>query len=165
MDLFLIRHGIAVDRGIYEHDEDRPLTAKGIQKMTLVAQKLKKMGLIFDAIFTSPLVRALQTAQILQEAGLSDLLEIDMSLAPDGNLQNWLQAWQKSQYNQEESKLALVGHQPNLGQWTEELVWGGINNHIIVKKAGIIGIELPVQDNPIGNSELFLLTTPKWLLP
>jgi len=58
----------------------------------------------------------------------------------------------------------LVGHQPNLGNWAEMLVWGTIKNKIIVKKAGIIGLSIPDQEMPIGNSELFLLTSPKWLL-
>ena len=164
MDLYLIRHGIAVERGIYNNDCDRHLTAKGKQRTAKVAQKLAQIDLKFDVIFTSPLIRALETAQILKEAGLSDHLQEDLLLTPDGNLETWLMMWQKSKYNQETSKIALVGHQPNLGEWTEKLIWGKIKNQIIVKKAGVIGIKLPIQENPLGNSELFLLTSPKWVI-
>jgi len=165
MNLYLIRHGIAVERGIYTNDYERPLTEKGKQKTTQVAQKLAQMGLKFDLILTSPLIRALQTAQILQKAGLSDLLETDMSLTPDGNLETWLNWWQQSKYNQGVSQIALVGHQPNLGLWTQKLVFGESKEQIIVKKAGIIGLKIPTKINPIGHSELFLLTCPKWLIP
>ena len=164
MDLYLIRHGIAVERGIYNNDDDRPLTEKGKQRTRGVANKLVQMKLKFDAIFTSPLIRALETAQILKEAGLSDYIQEDLLLTPDGNLETWLKMLQKSKYNQETSKIALVGHQPNLGQWAEKLIWGKITNQIIVKKAGIIGIKLPTYENPLDHSELFLLTSPKWLI-
>ena len=164
MDLYLIRHGIAVERGIYNHDYDRPLIEKGKQRTAKVAEKLVQMNLKFDIIFTSPLIRALETAQILQETGLSNHLEINLSLAPEGNLETWLIMWQKSKYNQDMNKIALVGHQPNLGEWAEKLIWGKIKNQIIVKKAGVIGIKVPIQENPLGKSELFLLTSPKWLI-
>lgn len=164
MEIYLIRHGIAVERGIYTNDSERPLTEKGKQKTAQVAEKLTQMGLKFDVIFTSPLIRALQTAQILQKSGLSDILETDLSLTPDENLQTWLNPWQKSQYNAQGCQIALVGHQPNLGEWAEQLVWGKIQDKIILKKTGIIGLKLPVNTNPLGNSELFLLTSPKWLI-
>jgi phosphohistidine phosphatase len=167
MDLYLIRHGIAEERGIYPNDYDRPLTEKGKEKTFQVANTLGLKGLKFEIIFTSPLIRALQTAEILQKSGLSDLLEIDLSLTPDGNLETWLLNWQKSQYNQgnqDNVKIALVGHQPNLGQWAEQLLWGKSQDKIILKKAGVIGINFPLEGNPIGNSELFLLTSPKYLI-
>ncbi len=166
MEIYLIRHGIAVERGIYANDYERPLTEKGKEKTTQVAQKLTQMGLKFDVIFTSPLIRALQTAQILQKSGLSDILETDQLLTPElmTDPQTWLNLMQESQYNPQRSKIALVGHQPNLGAWAEQMIWGKIQDKIILKKTGIIGLKLPEKNNPIGNSELFLLTSPKWLI-
>ena len=164
MELYLIRHGIAAERGTCSNDAARPLTDKGRQKTQKVAQRLYDLGLRIDFILTSPLIRAYQTAEILQKVGLTQQVEQSSHLAPVGQIQdwlNWLSQWRNSS---PEKSLALVGHQPNLGNWTELLVWGNITGQILVKKAGVIGINLPNSVAPIGNSELFLLTSPKYLL-
>lgn len=162
MKVYLIRHGIAVERGTYVNDEKRPLIAKGIEKVNKVGKKLLKTGVKFDRIFTSPLVRAYQTAEILQNIGLCADLEYFSPLKPDGNIQEWLE-WLQENGNSQLDNLAMVGHQPDLGNWAEILVWGTIKEQIIVKKAGMIGLSLPLDRTPIGNSSLFLLTSPKWM--
>ncbi len=164
MELYLIRHGLAGDRQDYERDEERPLTPKGEIKTEKIAQRLQGIGVHFDLILSSPLKRAEQTAQILLAAGLGDRLETHPCLAPDGLLQDWLNWLSHDHYNQSQSCIALVGHQPNLGDWAESLVWGDIQNKLILKKGGIIGISLPSTDNLIAQGELFLLTAPRWLL-
>ena len=165
MELYFIRHGIAEDRSKYEQDCDRPLTDKGVKKTTKVAQRLINLGLKFNIVLTSPFLRAKQTAEILKKEGLSEQIEIFSPLAPDGNLEDLVNWLQKSVYNEIESSVALVGHQPNLGEWAEKLVWN--NNHkqgMIVKKAGIIGLQLTLLANTISKAQLFLLTSPKWIL-
>lgn len=165
MEVYLIRHGIAGDRGDYEDDNIRPLTDEGRQKTIKVAKQLVKVGLRFEIILTSPLVRASQTAEILKKAGLGDRVETFASLAPEGNIQEWV-AWYNRWYSKgARSPIALVGHQPDLGYWAETLVWGKSEGKLVLKKAGTIGVKVPEVDKPIGKSELFLLTTPKWLLP
>jgi phosphohistidine phosphatase len=99
MELYLIRHGIAADRTEYDNDEERPLIEKGRQKTEKVAQRLAQMGLHFDLIQTSPLVRARQTAEILEKNGLTDKLVDFPALAPDGDLKEWVQWWLESHYN------------------------------------------------------------------
>jgi phosphohistidine phosphatase len=163
MDIYLIRHGIAADPSEYEHDRDRPLTAKGREKTGLVAQKIKKIGVKFDFILTSPLVRAKQTAQILLEVGLTNLVEEFIPLSPRGNLQEFLQTWSESDYGKTQGAIALVGHQPDLTDWAEQLIWGEIREKLILKKAGIIGLSVPPLASPLGQCQLFLLTSPKWL--
>ena len=165
MEIYLIRHGIAAERGTYSQDEERPLTDKGVNKTTLVAKKLAAVGLKFDLILTSPLVRAYQTAEILQQIGLSQKITIFPPLSPNGNIQEWLDLL-KEQFASVNSdyKLALVGHQPDLGDWAEMLVWGSIREQIIVKKAGVIGLKILDIDRPLGTSQLFLLASPKWLI-
>jgi phosphohistidine phosphatase len=164
MELYLIRHGIAEDRSKYERDQDRPLSDQGKQKTTKVAQRLVNLGIKFKIILTSPLLRAKQTAEILKQEGLSKTIEIFSPLAPDGNLENFVNWLQESVYNENENTVALVGHQPNLGNWAEKLVWNSNKGRIIVKKAGIIGLQLTLPENPISNAQLFLLTSPKWIL-
>ncbi len=164
MEIYLIRHGIAAERGTYTNDRERPLVAKGINKTQKVAEKLQSIGIEFDLILSSPLVRAFQTAEILLKAGLSSTLEIFTPLEPGGNIKDWLQWLQEMRSQNSLNKLALVGHQPDLGNWAEILVWGSIRNQVIVKKAGIVGLRLPDSKEIVGNSELFLLTSPKWFI-
>ncbi len=164
MEIYLIRHGIAAERGTYADDEQRPLTKKGRDKTTKVAESLLARGLKFDLILTSPLVRADQTAEILQKTGLSPKITTFVPLKPDGEIEEWLEWLQQWQGQQQNSTLALVGHQPDLGNWAEMLIWGTVKRQIVVKKAGIIGIQLPSIGTPIARSTLFLLTSPKWMI-
>lgn len=164
MELFLIRHGIATERGIGIKDEERSLTEEGRQKTRKVAKRLFDLGLRFDLILTSPLVRSRQTAEILHSSGLSSKLEESSYLAPDGNIQTLID-WLEQQHNLvSDTQLAMVGHQPELGQWAEILVWGEARASLVVKKAGIIGLKLPETGSPVGRSQLFWLTPPKFLL-
>jgi phosphohistidine phosphatase len=161
IELYFIRHGIAAERGTYAEDGDRPLTDAGHRKTTRVAERLDQLGLHFDLILTSPLVRARQTAAILQTVGLGDRLEESSDLAPAGDFNHWL-AW-LTEWQSGGKQLALVGHQPDLADWAETLVWGESNQRLVLKKAGVIGLLVP-QSDPIGHSQLFWLTPPKFLL-
>ena len=163
MEIYLIRHGIAVEPSINIQDQERELTAEGREKTRKVAQKLFSLGLRFDLILTSPLVRSRQTAEILRHQRLCSQVETSIYLAPDGEIQVWL-SWLEQQHYPENSQLALVGHQPDLGQWAEILLWGEVKNALIIKKAGIIGLKLPETGSALGRSQMFWLTPPKFLL-
>jgi len=163
LKLYLIRHGIAEDRQPNVPDNKRSLTSKGRQKTQHVAQRLQTLGLQFDYLQTSPLVRAHQTAEIIHKQGLVTTIHLSDLLSPEGNWQdwlNWLQNWRKKGL----THLALVGHEPNLSEWAEILVWGQPCQQLILKKAGMIGLLLPEHHNPVGQSTLFWLTAPKLLL-
>lgn len=67
MRIYLIRHGHAVDEDINLTDEHRYLTKKGRKAVREVARVLKHEGVELDAVLTSPLVRAVQTAELLAE--------------------------------------------------------------------------------------------------
>ncbi|MGJ3250440.1 MAG: phosphohistidine phosphatase SixA [Elainellaceae cyanobacterium] len=162
-DVYLIRHGIAAERGTYAHDDERPLTETGDRKTRKVAQRLHELQIRFDLILTSPLVRAQQTAAILKEANLATNIEISDDLSPNGDFKSWL-AWLAQWRSSDTTCLALVGHQPDLSNWAEILTWGSARNQIVLKKAGIIGMALPASGSPIGRSDLFWLTRPRFLL-
>jgi phosphohistidine phosphatase len=164
MEVYLIRHGIAAERGTYADDEQRPLVKKGQDKTTQVAQRLLEIGLKFELILSSPLVRAYQTAEILQQAGLTKTIEVFAPLKPDGAIAEWLEWLQQYQLQHPDAKIALVGHQPDLGNWTEMLLWGTIKGQIEVKKAGVIGLRIPEIGTPIARSTLLLHIAPKWLV-
>jgi phosphohistidine phosphatase len=166
--LYLIRHGIAADRHPQEYPNDgqRPLTEAGVKKTRKIAKRLAQLGLQFNYLLTSPLIRAQQTAEILVNAKLSTKPEISTPLAPTGELQDWLDwynAIPKTGKNGDVA-IAVVGHQPDLGHWAEQLIWGESRGQLIVKKAGIIGVNLPDEGESIGQSQLFWLVPPRLLL-
>ena len=165
MEIFLMRHGIAEDLEPGEMDADRELTTKGIAKTGRVALSMQEKGWEFALVLSSPLVRARQTAQILLESGLSGALEIHSSLLPEGNLEDWLQ-WLISyrSTNSTTERLVLVGHEPNLSQWAEMLVFGQVFDRIHLKKAGVIALQTPDTEDLIGKCELLWLIPPKcWI--
>lgn len=163
MELYLIRHGIAQERDSALKDEDRALTKIGRDKTKAVAKRLYELGLRFDVIVTSPLMRSLQTAEILSFLQPKGELQISTDLAPNGNIHSWLN-WLEQQQYPATTKLAVIGHEPDLGQWASMLVWGAAKDGIILKKAGIIGLTLPATGSPIGQSQMFWLAPPKFLL-
>jgi phosphohistidine phosphatase len=163
MELYLIRHGIAEDKGLGIKDEERSLTKEGRQKTEKVAQQLVKLSLKFDLILTSPLVRARQTADILIAEKLSSQLEESNHLAPDGQISTWLKDWLEPRNYSQNTQLAMVGHEPGLTNWAEILLWGEAKASLVLKKAGMIGIKLPETGSPLGRSQMFWLTPPKYL--
>jgi phosphohistidine phosphatase len=164
MELYLIRHGIAEEKQPDIKDEERNLTKEGRQKTEKVAQRIKKLGLQFDVIVTSPLTRAYQTAEILTAAGLSEQWEESTHLAPNGNISSWLNYWLEPKKYPQNSQIALVGHEPDLSSWAEILLWGEVKHSLVLKKAGMIGVKLPEIGSPLGRSQMFWLTPPKYLL-
>ena len=85
MNLYILRHGIAVEHGAagYEKDSERPLTGKGERKVWMIAEAMEAMKISFDLILSSPLVRARQTAEIVAEAlKAKKRLELTDTLAP-----------------------------------------------------------------------------------
>jgi phosphohistidine phosphatase len=163
IELYLIRHGLAGEFGTYPNDNERPLTEDGIKKTRLIANRLIDLGLQFDLILTSPLVRAKQTADILVEVGLGSQLQEVNYLALDSNITAWL-SWLSTWVPGNQKRLALVGHEPTLSTWAELLAWGEVKGAIKLKKAGIIALSLPESGSPIGQSTLFWLTPPRFLL-
>ena len=163
-ELYLIRHGIAAERGTYDRDDDRPLTDAGKERTHAVALRLLAVGCQADKILTSPLVRAQQTAEILLEVGMAPSVAISTNLAPGGQLSDWLPGLAQWQAEQPAGRLALVGHEPDLSAWAQQLVTGQVGDRWQLKKAGVIGLRVPAAATAIGHSELFWLTPPRLLL-
>lgn len=163
LTLYLIRHGLAGDRGDYPNDDERPLTKAGKKKTRQVAQRLRDLELQFNLMLTSPLVRAKQTADLLMEAGLADQLQMVDFLGDSSPINAWL-AWLAAWQHPDPASLALVGHEPKLSAWAEQLVFGSSSGTISLKKAGVIGLSVPLDADPIGHSTLFWLAPPRLLL-
>lgn len=163
VELYIIRHGLAGDHGSYANDDERPLTDEGKKKTAQIAKRLAELEVKVELMLTSPLVRARQTADLLMEAGVGDRLEETVYLAPGGDIAEWLK-WLSAWRREGGTRLAIVGHEPDLSEWAEQLVWGEALGHLRLKKGGVIGLQLPSSGSPLGNSELFWLTPPRLLL-
>ena len=161
--VYFIRHGIAAERGTFQDDGQRPLIEKGIIKTTKIAQHLGAVGLKFNTLLTSPLVRARQTAELLCQEGLAEEYQLFEPLAPEGSLENWLH-WLANWQSRNHTSLALVGHEPDLSNWAQQLVHGESNHQWVLKKAGVIGVEVPEAHNAIGHSQLFWLAPPRLMI-
>ncbi len=169
MYLYLIRHGIAEDPDPLNldsiaSDELRCLTKVGRRKVAQVADRLQRLELTFDLLITSPLVRARQTADILMDKQLSPKLEVSQDLKPMGNLPSWMMDWNARSFADIDiSTLAVVGHEPNLSEWAELLLFGKIYHKFNLKKSGMIGLKFPDYRVAIGTAQLHCSIPPKYL--
>src|ERR1700730_1235610 len=114
MELLIVRHAIALerDRQRWRDDSARPLSPAGRRRARKAAAGLKEFSESPDRLLTSPLIRARQTAQILTDVAGWPQAEEAPELAPGAPALAVLTLLGK-----ERSKLvAVVGHQPGLGQ-------------------------------------------------
>jgi phosphohistidine phosphatase len=65
MELYLVRHGVAVDADSSLADEARPLSARGREEFGEEVRGLERIGARFDQLLHSPLLRAMETAELL----------------------------------------------------------------------------------------------------
>ncbi|HVG03259.1 MAG TPA: histidine phosphatase family protein [Nitrospira sp.] len=148
MDLILFRHGIAKDRQEWTgKDQDRPLTGKGRKKSRRSAKGLLNLGISPTHLFTSPLVRARETAAIFEKLARRRLIsrvcdELIPGRSPQAifSLLTTLPAG---------SVVLCVGHEPHLGAVAGSLLCGEICSGLSLKKAGacLIHLESPIQSS------------------
>ena len=161
MNLFLLRHGIAVERGDldFENDAERPLTPKGRRQLRQVVVAMRKMDLRFDVILSSPFVRAKQTAELV--AGLLKLekrLNFSGALTPDGSAKILLRQFGK--LKPAPASVLLVGHEPYLSGLISLLTTGHENLALDFKKGGLCKLKIETL-RPGHCATLAWLLTPK----
>jgi phosphohistidine phosphatase len=157
LELYLVRHAIAAERGpSYPDDRLRPLTPAGIARFRETVAGLRELDVTIDLIITSPLVRARETAELLA-AGLPGKPPIETleGLAPGGRAAHVVEAITKHA-RRRQRRLALVGHQPDLGDLGSRLL--SARGVLDFKKGGVAFIELDGA-TPGGPGTLH------WLLP
>lgn len=162
MELYLMRHGIAVAEDIpgIAADADRPLSPKGIKRTRKAAKGLLALKLSFDRILTSPLARAQQTARIVAEAfRMEEQVQEIPELAPGGSVQKLLSSLATYKADR---KILIVGHQPLLGELASFLLSGAEKMEIRLKKGGLCCLEVAdlQTDKPVT---LHWLLTPRQL--
>lgn len=138
MELYVLRHAIAVERGSpgYKDDSLRPLTEKGAKKMRRIAKGMLSLDLSLDVILSSPFIRAKQTAEIVAEAfRAKNRLEYTSHLETGGDPKKLVEAINE-QYDSD-STLMLVGHEPYLSRLVSILVAGTESPSVVLKKGGL----------------------------
>ncbi len=157
MIVYFLRHGLAEDRETWkEADASRPLTDKGKLQVGWVAEAISDLAPDLDAILTSPLVRARQTAQIVaNQLGMEESLEEDARLSPGFGMAELVEIIQE---HTGAEGLILVGHEPDFSLTVSDLIGGG---RLVFKKGGLARVDLVALDPPRG--ELVWLIPPKAL--
>lgn len=156
-ELYLVRHAIAAERGEdWPDDRLRPLTRAGIARFKEVARALAKLNVVLDIVYTSPLTRARQTAELLV-AGLPGHPELRLidALAPGEPPRAVLTVLRASPH-----RVALVGHEPDLGGLAALLL--GTAKPLAFKKGGVGRIDL-TSSAKAGQGSLVWFAPPKLL--
>jgi len=159
MEIYILRHGIAVERGTpgYKKDSDRPLTSEGEEKMHQIAGAMLAMELKFDLILSSSYQRAARTAQIVADE-LDGDVTFTQFLEPESNPLALI-----GEINDEKpQRVLLVGHEPDLSRLISVLISGGADTTIELKKGGIC--KMTAEKLSFGQcATLNWLLTPKQL--
>jgi phosphohistidine phosphatase len=157
MELFLVRHADAVPigEGTVTDDIERPLSQDGERQVQRLAAFLQERGIRFDKIVTSPLLRAHQTAQALlaQAGGSAPELVLCKELRPGGKKSKLARFLLKL----EGDALALVGHEPDLGELAGWLM-GSKKAQIDFAKAGIACISCGESPRKASGTLRWLVT-------
>ena len=141
MILYLMRHadaGIARENSLL--DAKRGLVKEGKEQCMLMARVLSAFKVQVDVVVSSPLKRALQTAQFVgTELGYEAKVEISPALGPDASFADFQELLAK--YAGREGVLA-VGHNPNAFQFLGRLITGNGGAAIRMRKASIARIDM-----------------------
>jgi phosphohistidine phosphatase len=161
MQLYIVRHGIAVDREDPKcpADPERFLTNEGIEKTKQVAKGVAAVAAVPDLMLSSPYLRAVQTAELFASALEYPKQKIRKSdlLLPGAEP---LQLFRELSKDKELSTVFVFGHAPHLDDLLATAI--GAKHHISsLKKAGVALVELKRLVPPSG--ELLWLATPKLL--
>lgn len=163
-----MRHGIASDLGVggVIHDADRPLTPEGRARLQVMTEGMRRLGLKFNWIFTSPLLRARQTAEVVADIlELQHKVKVLESLAPgrglvgaeSGKAELFIEMGAYTF-----ARALLVGHQPDLSELTSFMLTGNRNLNVEFKKGGLCAVEM-TSIPPRGPGLLRWLLQPRQL--
>lgn len=138
-ELYLVRHAIAAERGSeWPDDTKRPLTERGVSRFKEAVKGLRRIDVAVDEVFTSPLVRTRQTAELLA-GGLEGKPPVKVldALAPGHTSASVMTSLAKVAKRR---RIALVGHEPELGELAAYLI--GAGRALAFKKGGVCRIDV-----------------------
>jgi phosphohistidine phosphatase len=134
VQLFVIRHATAVPRDSLTPDAARPLTPKGRQRWKRGIAGLDRLGIAFDRLYHSPWLRAVETADALRHLVHGEtVVTRELARRPTPALLEQLEG----------DRIALVGHQPWLGELVGSLVFKDARDgaRLTLKKGSVVWLE------------------------
>lgn len=155
--LIFVRHGEAAGGNFPGGDADRPLTPHGQAQAEAVARALAASGVRLERLFSSPLVRARETARALTETGLAENVEICPELLPErgtGPLLELISALPTDR------TYAFVGHEPLLSEAVETLLFARPYGALALGKGSVCVLERGQE-----TWRLVALLSTGWFLP
>ncbi len=158
-EIYLVRHAIAAERGDdWPDDSKRPLTERGISRFKESVGGLAELDATIEEIFTSPLVRAKQTADVLAAGAQGrPTVKVLEALAPGEAPATVIAQLAKVAKRR---CIALVGHEPDLGELAAFLI--GARRPLPFKKGGICRIDVASLTTKAAGT-LVWFVTPKIL--
>jgi phosphohistidine phosphatase len=140
--VWLLRHGIAEDRAPDGDDRERALTAEGRARLERAGPAWRRAMGSVDLVFTSPLRRAQETAEVLIHAlDCKAALQTLGELAPDERPLEMLARLQH-ELQKGRAAVACVGHEPHLGSLLGLLLTGSKSTPLPLKKGMLVGVEV-----------------------
>lgn len=159
MKLLVIRHAIAMDQEEFadtgEPDERRPLTNYGAKRMRKNAKGMRTVASKIDRFATSPLIRAIETAELVSEVYSIDQAELAPVLVPGVPFEEF-EEWIRERADVD--VFAIVGHEPHLSTLVTWLMTGMQESRIQLKKGGACLLEFESAPRRNSGALLWLLT-------
>lgn len=161
--IIIVRHAIAEDRveaGVAgKGDADRPLTERGLSRMTRAVRGLARSVPELALVVSSPLLRAVQTAEIIASTFNDCPLVISESLTPGAEPEELLEFLAAQSGT---APIACVGHEPDLGRWISWALCGHQQSSLLMKKGAACCLNM-AQPFTAGQAELQWLMQPRQL--
>ena len=134
MELLVIRHAIAVPGSMILADAERPLSPQGRERFTQAVMGLQRLGVRCDRLYHSPWRRAVETAELLGPVLAGEAVCSPALARPPS------QALLDAMVGQ---RVALVGHQPWLGELVTWLITGAQSDGsgFVLKRGGVACLE------------------------
>jgi len=159
VEIWLLRHAKAEEGQPATPDEERALTPGAREKMRSAAREIARLEPKLDAILTSPLLRARQTAEPVARAlSLEGAVFETDALSPDADPKDILREIEKRRLG----RVLAVGHMPHLGKLLGYLLTGRSNTLVEIKKGALARVEFE-GETPKPPGTLTLLLTSKAL--
>ena len=153
MRIYLVRHAESVDRVPGMPDGARCLSARGRVSFREMALRFRETGARPTRMFTSPFVRAVQTAEILSETLQYDAeVAVALQLAPGFDVEGLNVVLDGIPGERE---IAFVGHEPDLGDILTRLL--SLPRRYAMRKGSIAALDLPDTGNRVRADFAWLL--------
>jgi phosphohistidine phosphatase len=142
MRILIVRHAIAFerDRTRWPDDADRPLTPEGRRRFAPLASRFGRLYEGVSRMWTSPLVRARETAAILERRAHWPRAELTPALLPDEDPDRMVKLLHAAPAR---DTVALVGHEPHMTKLTSHLLTGRNALEMEFKKGGVAAVAFP----------------------